>query len=1117
MASYFEEVKDKKITDIKENKEFQRDLVRFMSSSRKNYSVDELREKGVDWMLNEYVEHMRGQDNNEATAVKDLYFARDDEAREEDRAAFGRLMMAWDASDGAGTGKLRGAGDYAEAILTAPSTLAGVFTGGFGRLGGVAASKAASIGARASVQKFMSKEFAKQAAKGFATSAAVEGAVGLGQVEAQEGAREATVDDYEGMSAAEKGIVVGSQALLGGTIGGFARGLDRKTADKAAEILEEQSGRIAKDKAASAKKAVGKLSNAAKKDGGSEKVDRILKRMTDLEKVLAQRADKLSKSRKKRMPLDPSQVEQGVNIKETILTEGSDKKLASGLSRHTLQAITAATLDLVDKLKIEPGARISSAVANAIKEKTIDTKDITGIIDEYGLTREQFSYVFLSDLSEAGRTLGEAGKISREVQKDLFGQMQALAEEGVSAVDESLARQVADTIGAEKGFVGSAIDFAKGLDSVRIAFMTSQLGTAAANTMFSTARVGIDAVDEVFRQTLRTGGAAMRGEKVPLSSFHAVTSGIRGLTLSRGDASVLRGMFERDLPEEYNRIFYDINRAEMNADANSALGRVGAWVNTFNSGIDSRFKQASFYASVDRQLIEKEGKTLSEWLKTNNSLVNLDEDIRSKAVYDTLDFVFQKGYSKKDGAGASTANFVMNLHKKAPFVVSGFIGMPFPRYVANHIEFINDYTPLAMMTGGKKNFSNVYAGEMKDVNERWARQLTGVSLFSGAVYARGSQVEFDDEGNAVGMKTSFSDMQFGEEGETSKLGRVSGPLAAHTLLADLWVRWKYELPMPERSAIAMDALEVAGGLGNMGLDKGLVNDIKNSFDEGSFNSGLSRRFADIGATFTYPATVLRDLQGQMDPELGYTPYTRSLLMRNTNLLDAMLEDTEAANRLTRFLPETKLLQYTQSINGKTATVLMDPFSGGPVRAVNPMTKQIFGIEQRKAPTELQKQISTLGLKEYRLYGRSKLKNPATDFLVRYSLSQTMAKDFEEYISQPLKEFQNTRSWSEISDAQKKVLLERFVNDSVSVAKGRIESYWEELSVKNPKAAASFIRNSYEIQKKQAVAGVFDDAASQLSNKEFKTADAYIEDADSIEQELRRREELLRLSDIIQVK
>ena len=62
MSSYLEEVKGKNIVDIKDNPEFQDDLIRFMSSSRKDWSFDELADKDVDWMVDEYVEHMRSQD-----------------------------------------------------------------------------------------------------------------------------------------------------------------------------------------------------------------------------------------------------------------------------------------------------------------------------------------------------------------------------------------------------------------------------------------------------------------------------------------------------------------------------------------------------------------------------------------------------------------------------------------------------------------------------------------------------------------------------------------------------------------------------------------------------------------------------------------------------------------------------------------------------------------------------------------------------------------------------------------------------------------------------------------------------------------------------------------------
>ena len=1122
MSSYLEEVKGKNIVDIKDNPEFQDDLIRFMSSSRKDWSFDELADKDVDWMVDEYVEHMRSQDANEATAMQDLYFARDNSAKESEKAAFGRLMMAWDNSEGVGTGYAKGTGDYLEALVTSPATLATVFTGGASKLAAVTASKGVQIAARSALANLLSREGGKQALKGFVSGAAIEGAAASAQVEMQEGAREAVVDNYKGMSTIDKALTIGVSGAFGGGVGSLSRVMDARSANKVGEVLEKQSVEISKSKAAAAKKSVQKLKGASKSKDGAKKVGAIVDRMSALTEILVQKDAKINK----KDPLDAKKVAEGLDVKKNILTEGANINITAGLSRHTLQNITAAALELSEKIEYDPTGpqRIGEAVSNALLSKEgapplISTKEINGIISEYGLSREEFSYIFLSDLSEAGRTLGEAGQISKAMTKDIYSDMENLSDRGVSLFNEGLARQVADTVGTEGGIGKKLLDLAKGSDSVRIAFMTSQLGTTAANTMFSTARVGIDAVDEIFRQTLRVGTGLVTGERVPLSSFHAVTSTIRGMSMGKNDAVLLQGMFQRDLPEEYIRIFKDASRIDMSTDSTTWLGSIGSAVNLLNSAVDSRFKQAAFYSSVDRQLIEQ-GTSLKKWLGDNDSLINLPESIRDKAVYDSLDFVFQKGYKKSDGIGPSIANTVIKASKEAPFVVTGILGMPFPRYVANHIEFINDYTPIALITGGKKNFDSIYGSPMKDPTTRWARQLTGIGIFSGAVYARSSQVEFDEDGKAVGMKTSFGDLQVGDEGEVSRLGRVSGPVAAHALLADLYVRWKYGLPTPKKSEVITDALDVGGGLGNMGFDSGLVSDLKRAVDTGEWGAGLVNRFADIAATFTYPATVFRDLQGNLDPELSYVPYTRSLMMGDettdrANLLDIMMADSEAFNRMVRMLPETTLTQYTQSLNGKTSIPLYDPFGKGPARSINPMTKQIFGVERKEAPTEIKKALTTLGMKEWKLYKKSTIRNPSMDLLVRKGMSEYIHGAFDKFRSRPLQIQGKNIMWDDLNPELQADQLKKFIAKSVTEVSERVEGYFEELSTRKPKLAAGYLRNAYVIQERSSLTSYFQTAAKSLSKGAFEDADEYIADSETIEEELNRRREILRAVSLIE--
>ena len=388
--------------------------------------------------------------------------------------------------------------------------------------------------------------------------------------------------------------------------------------------------------------------------------------------------------------------------------------------------------------------------------------------------------------------------------------------------------------------------------------------------------------------------------------------------------------------------------------------------------------------------------------------------------------------------------------------------------------------------------------------------------------ARASQVEFDEEGKATLMKTKFSDISFGDEGETKKMGRTSGPLVAHYLIADLMVRLRYDLPVPKKTEIGRDTLEVLGGLGNMGFDKGLSRDISSALDSGEWG-GLRTRLADVASTFTYPTTVLRDMQGQIDPESGYMPYTRSLMLgdgvqEEVNLLDVIITETESFNRLVRMLPEyesalflTDTLQYTQTLDGKKAPTLFDPIGGGPVRSINPITKQLLGIESKKTPNTLQKNINNLGLKEFLLYGKKTVKNAHLDYMVRGILSKTMNKDFEDYISKPLKEYNKTRSWEDLTANEQRDRLQRFIRSSITTAEAKAEQYFNELVNNSPKSAAGYIRNAYALDTSSNEIKKF--SAQNLSGGEFDSPDDYINDSTSIEVELERRMELMQLNSI----
>ena len=172
MATYLEEIEEKDFMDLLGNEEFEADLKSFFQGGRYTYSDEEI--KDTEKLANDFVQHMRWQDMNESTAIFDLNYVKRgvgydaDNTTDDGLIAFGKLMNAYDKSDGGGTGVLEGAWDYFSALAAAPSTAATVATFGFGvgsKILARAASKATQMSIRKYSQKMLESGIAKQTIK----------------------------------------------------------------------------------------------------------------------------------------------------------------------------------------------------------------------------------------------------------------------------------------------------------------------------------------------------------------------------------------------------------------------------------------------------------------------------------------------------------------------------------------------------------------------------------------------------------------------------------------------------------------------------------------------------------------------------------------------------------------------------------------------------------------------------------------------------------------------------------------------------------------------------------------------------------------------------------------
>lgn len=1131
MSNYIEQAEGKTFLELSNDDDFKKDLVRFFSGGRYRLSKEEIKERGFEGLANDFVEHMRYQSTNEATALKDLQFVQD-KKNVDPRAleSFGNLMNAYDRSEGGGTGFVEGAVDYIGAVATSPSTAITIGTGGWGigsKLFGRAAGKATQMTIRKTIDEMVKKGMSKKAIneavkksvvaeglKGAGRSAAFEGAIGAGMGYATGETREEVIEDYEyGTKDIVADAVIG--ATIGGAVGGGAAAFGAREKNKAIEVLTTMS-----KKEETARKKARTAANKTIKENlrtaaGKEARERSL---AVAETLMSREKDKL--------PVDL--VKEGDLIKKELVTGSDDRMITNTLSLDTLRGITAATIELRKEVKPRKNERITSAVSRFIREagdepkKLKDrVKKINKIRDTYGLSSEELSYVYLSDLSQAGKTLNEASQIQRALQREqldtVMTDLESLARAGVTSYQDNVAQDIiSDAINNKGGVPGTLLNMAKEADAARIAFMTSQVGTTAANATTSAFNTVLDITDNFWK-------AFLPGQPVQKGWMGSVFANVRGMTISKNEAIVLREMMLKDQPLAYQNLFHDVQRAEVVSNSNSGLAKLSRFVNTLNTGVDGIFKQSMLYAGVDRRL-RQQGTTFGEFIQSAKNLDDLPPGLLQDAMEDANRFTFQQTYvgdKSKFGAGVRT---VVKAHREMPFLVSGGLGIPFPRYIANHLEYINDYTPIGLATGGLTELeSKLYKGtNYKTWQDRTARQISGAAMLMGGTYLAAQKQGELDYGE---LKT--------KTGGSIETGRVAGPFAAHLLLGDLLYRWYNGMPIGN---MGEDALEVALGMGDLGFDLSVAKNAADSISAGEFTEPFEKQLGNILSTFTYPATIARDMKGQISIESAPTPYTRPItpdseeeekpsMFGERNFLADIMKSELMFNQAVRFLPDLDFTQYTQSFNGRTDVPLYDGFNQRPVGMINPITKQM-GFQENPELNGLEKELNVLKLEKYQLFNSRSVPNPAVHWAVSFRMSKTMAAKFDVWRKEVKlgnaigDKVYGDRTYDELGDDYRlrEKAVREFVRQEVADNKKFVESKFNDLMDRSPRQAVGYIRNLYPLLEKQLqsstnVKDIYDRAVQVMDlekpdGTKYKDAGEYLGDADTIGEEIKRRKSIM---------
>ena len=1181
MAQYVDAAQDNYFMDLVEDETFQTDLKNFFTGGRYNYSPEKINKLGVEGLADNFVEHMRFQNTNETTAVKDLLYVKRnymtpsnqtdpiiinrDNKFNEGKQAFGRLMSAYDVSEGGGTGFWEGAWDYGRAFASSPSTLATVGTMGFGvgtKIAAQLSKKATQLAIRAEVSKLirkgvsgtaiketLKKNLGTEALKDGVKAFAFESTMGAGASYAENETREEVVEGYE-YGAGDVIIDATIDGVLGASVGSFFGFLDNKANNRAIDLMYE-SVKDGENTRKIALEAANITISKAKPDLLSESIDDIVQ-VASLFKA-KEEGVKLDK-------LDEDLVALGDGLRSLVLSSEINQELTTSLSLDTIKGVVGASLDIKKTLKMNPGERISTVLARAIADGKIDTPALETIKNKYNISNEQFSYIFLSDLSRAGKVLQSGSAI-----KQALLNMDVLSKANVSSITEIEAEEIFKTVGGKvvgtpkKPNIGTkavegVVEGARQADSLRIAFMTSQLGTTAANVGTGVFNLGVDISDQFWKNVIRsTVGETMPDGSVRRGWVKGTTSILGGLSFSKAESIALKGLLQEEAPLAFRDLFYETTRSMDFANASSTLPRIGKFFNTLNIATDSVFKEAALYGSLDRKLREQ-GSSLGEFLaarKDNGApmrLEDLPEDTLAFAINEAKRFTFQKDFKKDTSLFGAGARNLQKLHHKYPFLISVGLDTPFPRYIANHLEYANDYSIIGTATGGMKKLdemiggfnnpdyegiggdkSKLFGGDPFKTNlDRGARQLTGAMMVMGATgYAaqKGGLIDFDK--------------LVSDDGGETDLSRMAGPFAINLLTGDLIYRYIAGLPLNPKASFDT-VREILGGVpdiseGAFTFEFELIKNISASYKQGEMTENLEKQLGNIAATFTYPQTFTKDVYGQFNFEAAGTPFTRDYYFTDEqsdvsnygerNYLEDIISSNVFKNQATRFLIDLPIFSYTPSYTrGKEKGFDIKrwtPFNENPVSSWNPITKS-FGAVQEPPSSAIQKEMTLLGLKGWKEYRATRKEiSPMVAYFAEYTMSQTMSPKWEVWkrsydigTNNPM--YERGTTYDSLGDdyQKKRIILQDFIKveiaNNIEVGKKVLDD-----ASTNPKTRnkyAGYIRNIYAMKKAEYEASGknLDQVLSAFPErfKGFNNAKDFLENSGSVSEELNRRQTIL---------
>ena len=1019
MAEQEEQKLDKEF--LLNNQQFLDDAQMFLAE-REDKEVTEPEE-----IYDAFMEHFRYQNVNEATALRDLYYV-NNQTDDEGVARFGRLMDTYDKMDS--DFGLTAAQDYLGGVLTAPSTYASMFSFGAAKAGAVAAQQGIKLGIKEVIkqkalktgQTLTTKQLddivfdtarkrAVKRIKGESVAPASLGdrvvnitqglrnggyraAIGGMAVEtlgagagvtAQEMARVKAIDGYDEVDFANISLATGVSALTGGLLSGLA-GSQKAIRSNVAEQYV--------------------MTQLAKQNKIIEKTYKTrtapLMKSKTYGKLVKQKADTLKLSLEE--TVGKEFMEAGKKLKKDM---SPYERLTVGVADKEIANIAAAAVQIVKKIGPREGVkrgseedfaeRITSRIARGLKGGQLSTEGMIKIMQDHGISLDQFSAFYVADISEAARKLGTQGRLSRAeaslLKKELTEIDRSAMELGAST-EAAYVKAKQLTEGRFK--LHRVGDFVGALNKTRIGMMTVQSATTVRNTtngfmrnyVYALENLGAGLYNLTFEQRKRLGDKALRDE-----AKFAVKTGVA--QLRAGGKSLLFDDLFFGMQSQETAILTKIMRdprlgrsaqaqemfrelgdiAGISGVESSPMIRSARFFNTFNTMSDNMFKSAIFSREIDKAIaldpdgvFKKAGiRGLDDFLK-KRKFSSLDNKMIARAMDEALDFTYQTGRFKgREGFFNSFADtFIQGASSTL-----GSTFVPFPRYLINQFRFVYEHMPvLGMLNIG--GILNKTGGGAQATAVRAGKQFSGFATLGAFYYMR---VHHGDETTKFYEYKTLPGMGAADEnitaGGTMNTRAALGPFTAFAYVADLLYRMgrpggvldkEFGITLHDNDKVsfekfntreAVEALVGSQFRAGTGLDlvdgivKLTLGETAEAKASDRVESALAKYIGNYLSTYTVGAGMLRDIYGQYDPayanvavneDIEFIPY---LLKQATRTMPVPTDDPILYSPIA---PREARQSTTKRI---------------PLRNVNPLLRQITGLSLEERKNYAEKELNRL--------------------------------------------------------------------------------------------------------------------------------------------------------------